>query len=53
MTRQEIGSLLGMKLETVSRVFSRLQEQDVILAHGRAVKIFDLPALTQLAGRRA
>jgi CRP/FNR family transcriptional regulator, anaerobic regulatory protein len=53
MTRQEIGSFLGMKLETVSRVFSRLQEQDVILAHGRAVKILDLPALTQLAGRRA
>ena len=52
MTRQEIGSLLGMKLETVSRAFSRLQEQEVIVVHGRAVKIFDLPALARLAGRR-
>ena len=26
MTREEIGSYLGMKLETVSRVFSKLQE---------------------------
>ena len=30
MSRQEIGSYLGMKLETVSRVFSRFREQGLL-----------------------
>lgn len=30
MTREEIGSYLGLKLETVSRVFSKLQQAGVI-----------------------
>jgi CRP/FNR family transcriptional regulator, anaerobic regulatory protein len=52
MTRQEIGSYLGMKLETVSRVFSRLQEHGLVRVRGRAVKLLDFPALMRLAGRR-
>lgn len=51
MTREEIASYLGLKLETVSRVFSRLQEEGVIQVQGRAVKLLDLPALHQRAGR--
>lgn len=30
MTRKEIGSYLGLKLETVSRTFSRLQKDGLI-----------------------
>ena len=30
MTREEIGSYLGLKLETVSRVFSRFQDDGLI-----------------------
>ncbi len=50
MTREEIGSYLGLKLETVSRLFSRFQEEGLLQVQGRGVKLFDLPALKQLAG---
>jgi CRP/FNR family transcriptional regulator len=52
MTREEIGSYLGLKLETVSRLLSRLQEEGLLQVQGRTVKLLDLPALRQLAGRR-
>lgn len=51
MTRQEIGSYLGIKLETVSRVFSHFQEMGLLQVQGREVKLFDLSALKRLAGR--
>ena len=50
MTREEIGSYLGLKLETVSRLLSRLQEEGLLQVQGRTVKLLDLPALQQLAG---
>ncbi|MCC7325280.1 MAG: fumarate/nitrate reduction transcriptional regulator Fnr [Burkholderiales bacterium] len=50
MTREEIGSFLGLKLETVSRLFSRFQEEGLVQVQGRAVKIVDLPTLKKLAG---
>jgi CRP/FNR family transcriptional regulator len=53
MTREEIGSYLGLKLETVSRIFSRLHEDGVVLVQGRALKLIDLAALNDLAGERA
>jgi CRP/FNR family transcriptional regulator len=34
-----------MKLETVSRMFSRLQQRGLIALHGKEVEILDLPAL--------
>ena len=52
MTRQEIGSYLGINLETVSRVFSRFQEEGLLQVQGRQVKLVALSALKQLAGRR-
>lgn len=48
MSREEIGSHLGMKLETVSRMFSRLQQRGLIALHGKQVRILDLPALRQV-----
>lgn len=51
MTREEIASYLGLKLETVSRLFSRLQEEGLIQVQGRAVKLLDLAALKKLVGR--
>ncbi len=51
MTREEIGSYLGLKLETVSRLFSRFQEEGLIQVQGRAVKLLDAGALKQVAGR--
>jgi CRP/FNR family transcriptional regulator len=52
MTREEIGSYLGLKLETVSRLFSRFQEEGLIQVQGRAVKLLDPAALKQLVGQR-
>jgi len=45
MTREEIGSYLGMKLETVSRTFSRFQEDGIIEVRQRYVRILDPDAL--------
>ena len=48
MTREEIGSYLGLKLETVSRLFSRFHQEGLILVQGREVKLLDREALQQL-----
>ena len=51
MTREEIGSYLGLKLETVSRVFSRLQVDGLVQAQGRDIKLLDPPMLNRMLGR--
>ncbi len=53
MTREEIGSYLGLKLETVSRLFSRLQQEGLLQVQGRNVKLLDRVALGKLVGRGA
>ena len=50
MTREEIGSYLGLKLETVSRVFSRFQNDGLLQVQGRLVKLLDQVMLRRLAG---
>ena len=45
MTRQEIGSYLGLKLETVSRALSALNTSGVIRVHQRTIDIVDVDAL--------
>jgi CRP/FNR family transcriptional regulator len=53
MTREEIGSFLGLKLETVSRLFSRFQDEGLIEVHGRAVKLRNPVALKEIVGQRS
>jgi CRP/FNR family transcriptional regulator len=48
MTREEIGSYLGLKLETVSRLFSRFQADGLIEVQQKHVRIIDIPGLEQL-----
>jgi CRP/FNR family transcriptional regulator len=48
MTRAEIGAYLGIKLETVSRTFSRLHQDGVIEVDQREVRIVDTEALRKL-----
>lgn len=45
MTREEIGSYLGMKLETVSRTFSKFSDEGIIDVNMRHIKILDSAAL--------
>jgi CRP/FNR family transcriptional regulator, anaerobic regulatory protein len=52
MTREETASYLGLKLETVSRLFSRLQELGLLQVQGRMIKLLDVPALRQLVGEK-
>jgi CRP/FNR family transcriptional regulator, anaerobic regulatory protein len=48
MTREEIGSYLGLKLETVSRSLSKFQENGLIKVQNRLIEIIDPAALKQL-----
>lgn len=48
MTREEIGSYLGLKLETVSRLFSRFQREGLLQVEGRVVKLLDRAAMLKL-----
>ena len=52
LTRAEIGSYIGLKLETVSRVFSRLQEEGLIQVQGRSIKLLDPVSLKKIVGQR-
>ncbi len=49
MTREEIGSYLGLKLETVSRTLSKFVEEGVVEVNQRHVRITNADALKQLA----
>lgn len=48
MTRGEIGSFLGLKLETVSRAFSKFQDDGVLEVKQRHVRVLDASALRRL-----
>ena len=52
MSRAEIGSYLGMKLETVSRTFSHFQEQRLLEVDKRHIRIVDMEGLTRAFERR-
>ena len=48
MTREEIGSYLGLKLETVSRAFSRFQDDGLLEVKQRDIRVLDEPGLRGL-----
>lgn len=48
MTREEIGSYLGLKLETVSRTFSKFSEEGIIEVKQRHVRILNTEALKDI-----
>ena len=50
MTREEIGSYLGLKLETVSRTLSKMHRDGVIEVVKRGVRIREVNKLRMLAG---
>jgi len=53
MTREEIGGYLGLKLETVSRLFSRFQFEKLIEVAQKHVRILDVEGLEALLGAKA
>ncbi|MCA0175348.1 MAG: helix-turn-helix domain-containing protein [Proteobacteria bacterium] len=48
MTREDIGSYLGLKLETVSRTFSKFQEEGLLEVNKREIRILDQAGLQAL-----
>ena len=53
MTREEIGSYLGLKLETVSRTFSKFVEDGIVEVKQRHVRILSTEALQRLVNHQA
>jgi len=53
MTREEIGSYLGLKLETVSRTFSRFQEEGHIAVQQKHIRILNINGLEALMNHRS
>ena len=48
MTREEIASYLGLVIETVSRSFTRLQDDGVIAVRGRRLRLLSADRLARL-----
>ena len=48
MTRDEIGSNLAHKLETVSRAFSRFQDEGLVAVQQKHIRILDTPGLKRI-----
>lgn len=49
MARHDLANYLGMAVETLSRMFSRLQDENIISVQHRLVKIENMNRLKQLA----
>ncbi|TWH64998.1 CRP/FNR family transcriptional regulator [Azomonas agilis] len=50
MSRNEIGNYLGLAVETVSRVFTRFQQNGIIEAEGKEIRVLDYISLCSMAG---
>lgn len=49
MSREDIGNYLGLKLETVSRMFSKFQDEGLIAVERRNLHIKDMGGLRKIA----
>ena len=52
MTREELGSYLGLKLETVSRLFSQFQKEGLIEVNQKHVRILDIAGVERVLASR-
>jgi len=53
MSRGDLANFLGMRIETISRLFSRMDHLGVLRVRQRAVEILDFDRLSEWAGRAA
>ena len=49
MTREAIGSYLGLKIETISRVFSRFHNEGLIVVQQKHIRLLDSSGLRAIA----
>lgn len=52
MTRAEIGNYLGLTVETISRLLSKLHKDSVIRVEGRFIILLNFPRLQSIAGNQ-
>ncbi|MDH5533971.1 MAG: fumarate/nitrate reduction transcriptional regulator Fnr [Betaproteobacteria bacterium] len=52
MTREEIGSFLGLKLETISRVLSHFQNEGLVEVRNKRIRIANIDALRTLVSQQ-
>ncbi len=50
MTRNDIGNYLGLAIETVSRIFTRMNDNGIISVNRRYIRILDMDRLREMAG---
>ncbi len=53
MSRHEIGNYLGLAVETVSRLFTRFQDEHILKVDRKHVEVLDLLTLESLAGAQS
>jgi len=53
MSRVDIGNYLGLTVETVSRVFSRMQKMNILSVDNKEIKILELEGLRSMANMGA
>ena len=51
MSRNDIANLLGMAVETISRLFSQFQEQQLLIVERKHIQILNLDQLQILSSR--
>ena len=47
MTRNEIGNYLGLTVETISRLLTRFQKENLIAVDGKLITILDFEGIKQ------
>jgi CRP/FNR family transcriptional regulator len=49
MSRVDIGNYLGLTVETVSRVFSRMQKMEILQVDNKEIEILNTDGLRKMA----
>lgn len=53
MSRVDISNYLGLAVETISRVFTRFQRNELIETQGKEITLLDIDALSELASHNS
>ena len=49
LSRNDVANFLGLRRETLSRVFSKFQKEQLIQVEGKKIQLLEIEKLTKLA----